>query len=89
MESFSVKLNLATLKCVLEKKKNKAGDLVDCLVIPLEANRLFKGEKGGIYLDLNAWPTDPAKRIAGSLDTHIVKQQFPKEEFAAMTFRMN
>ena len=64
MDSFSVKLNLAVLKCAIQKQKNKAGDMIDCLIIPIELNRLFKGDKGGVYLDLNAWPTDPAKRIA-------------------------
>jgi len=51
---------------------------VECLVIPLEKNSLFKGTKG-IYLDIIAFEIDPAKRNAESKDTHLVKQSFPKE----------
>ena len=57
---------------------------VEVLIIPIEKNKLFKGEKG-IYLDLIAFEVDPAKRNGDSKDTHLVKQSFSKEVRDKMT----
>src|SRR4030042_3150135 len=77
MNRISGKLNLLNLHGVVKMIKGKSG-MVECLVIPLEINSLFKGEKG-IYLDIIAFEIDPAKRSAESKDTHLVKQSFPKD----------
>jgi len=82
---LSVKLNLATLKCVVKPQTNKAGQQVDCLIIPIDVNNIFRGEKGGMYLDLTAFPIDPTKRHADSKDSHLVKQIFPKEVYEKWT----
>lgn len=82
---MSVKINLATLKCVVKPQTNKAGQQVDCLVIPIDVNKLFRGEKGGIYLDMTAFPIDPAKRHADSKDSHLLKISYPKEVYEAMS----
>lgn len=57
---------------------------IECLVIPIEKNRLFRGDKG-IYLDIVGFEIDPAKRNANSKDTHILKQSFSKEVREAMS----
>lgn len=54
--------------------------MVECLIIPLESNYLFKGEKG-IYLDLSAFELKEKKDNR----THLIKQQLPKDVFKAMT----
>jgi len=54
--------------------------MVECLIIPLEPNHLFKG-KSGVYLDLTAFELKEKKENK----THLIKQQFPKEVFKAMT----
>ena len=82
MSRISGKLNLLNLYGVVKMIKGQLG-LVECLVIPLEKNNLFKGEKG-IYLDIIAFEIDPAKRNAESKDTHLVKQSFSKEIREAM-----
>jgi hypothetical protein len=61
--------------------KGKLGP-VECIVLPIEVNKLFKGEKG-IYLDLIAFEIENPKE--GSKDTHLVKQSFSKEEREKMT----
>jgi hypothetical protein len=83
------KLNLLQLHAVRKTLKGKDGD-VDCLVLPIEKNHLFVGEKG-IYLDLIAFevknpqdrPLPDGKVIPG--DTHLVKQSLPKELREKMT----
>jgi len=77
MGRISGKLNLLQLHAVRKMITGKLG-AVECLVIPIEKNKLFVGEKG-IYLDLIAFEIDPAKRNAESKDTHLVKQSFSKE----------
>ena len=83
MGRISGKLNLLQLNAVRKVITGQLGP-VECLVIPIEKNKLFVGEKG-IYLDLIAFEIDPAKRNAESKDTHLVKQSFSKEVREAMS----
>lgn len=53
----------------------KNGQLKRCLVIPIEENHLYEGEKG-IYADFIAWEMRE-KKENGS--THLIKQSLPKE----------
>jgi hypothetical protein len=75
------KLNLLNLTVARQMVKGKMGE-VDCLVIPIEKNKLFVGEKG-IYLDLIAFEIKEQKE--GRTDTHLVKQSFSKAEREKMT----
>lgn len=79
MANLNIKLNLQNLICACRLEKGTAGP-VECLIIPLEKNHLFKGEKG-VYLDLTAFELKEAK----DKKTHLIKQQLPKEVFKAMT----
>ena len=83
MSRISGKLNLLQLHAVRKMITGQLGP-VECLVIPIEKNKLFVGKKG-IYLDLIAFEIDPAKRNAESKDTHLVKQSFSKEVREAMS----
>ena len=69
------KLNLATLDHVVMKKKGKDDKEIECIVIPIEKNNLFKSEKGNIYLDIIAFELKEPKHG----DTHLVKQSLPKK----------
>ena len=77
MSRISGKINLLQLFAVRKMINGQAG-LTECLVIPIEKNKLFIGEKG-VYLDLIAFEIDPAKKKADSKDTHLIKQSFSKE----------
>jgi hypothetical protein len=79
MSNLNIKLNLQNLKCAVRTEKSASG-LVECIIIPIEQNYLFKGEKG-IYLDLTAFELKEPKEKK----THLIKQQLPKEVFKAMT----
>lgn len=79
MSNLNIKLNLQNLNCAVRTEKSKSG-LVECIIIPIEQNYLFKGEKG-IYLDLTAFELKEPK----DKKTHLIKQQLPKEVFKAMT----
>ena len=46
-----------------------------CLVIPIEENHLYEGEKG-IYADFIAWEMREKKENGA---THLIKQSLPKE----------
>ena len=75
MSNIGGKLDLTQLIHVKTKKKNKAGEEIDCIVIPVQTNNLFQGEKGNVYIDLIAFPLKEAKDYA----THLVKQSLPKD----------
>jgi len=82
MSRISTNLNLLQLHAVRKMITGQLGP-VECLVIPIEKNKLFVGEKG-IYINLIGFEIDPEKRNADSKDTHLVKQSFKKEVREAM-----
>jgi hypothetical protein len=75
------KINLLNLFAVRQMQKGKDGE-VECLVIPIEKNKLFVGEKG-VYLNIVAFEIRDQK--PDRKDTHLVKQSFSKEIREAMT----
>lgn len=81
MSNISIKLNLRQLKSHVMNMAGKSGP-VQCLIIPIDANNLFRGEKG-IYIDLQAY--ELKERKDGQKDTHLVKQSLPKEVFDVLT----
>lgn len=76
MGNISSKINLAALKnaTILKMGKNKD---VDCLVIPIEQNHLYKSEKGAVYLDMQGFELKSKRE--GSKDTHMIVQSLPKD----------
>lgn len=74
--NFKLKLNLATLVHQITEIEGKK-----CIIIPIEENDLYEGEKGALYLSLIG-------REASGLrydKTHIVKQSFSKEFYHNMS----
>jgi hypothetical protein len=68
-------INLAAFEKATILKMGKTQ--VDCIVIPLEANDLkMAGDKGGVYLNIVAFPMKELKEYA----THIIKQSVSKEQ---------
>jgi hypothetical protein len=82
MSNISIKINLAALKAVRRSEKGTSG-MVDCLIIPVENNYLFKGKNGALYLDVIAF--ELKNRKEGQNDTHLLKQSLPSEVFKKMT----
>ncbi len=82
MANISIKLNLTQLKSVKKVMKRKDGSQVECLVLPIDSNNLFRGEKG-LYIDLTA--IEIKNKVGDSKDTHLVKQSFDKETYNAMS----
>lgn len=80
--NISTKINLAGLKNATIIKLGKNKD-VDCIVIPIAENHLYRSEKNAVYLDLQGFEYKSQK--ADSKDTHLVKQSLPKEAFSKMT----
>jgi hypothetical protein len=80
--NITAKINLRQLKSHVMKMKSKSGENIDCIILPIEQNHLFKGEKG-IYLDLQGY--ELKERREGQKDTHLVKQNLPKEVYDSMT----
>ena len=56
----------------------KAGSKV--LIIPIEENKIVETEKGGLYFNFIAFPSDKIKDM-----THSIKQSFKKEDREAMS----
>jgi hypothetical protein len=82
MGNISIKINLTQFKSVLMPLPNKNGVLLNCVVLPIEANHFFKGEKG-VYCDLIAFELKQKKE--GIKDTHSIKQSFSKEFLEALS----
>lgn len=74
------KLTLTKLKSVVRKMKNKKGEMIDCLIIPIKENDLFYSKKGSVFLDIVAFENDKFKEW-----THSVKQSVPSEKYKVMT----
>jgi hypothetical protein len=77
MSRISGKINLMNLVATRKILTGQNGP-TECLVIPIEKNKLFVGDKG-VYLDLIAFEIDPEKRNTDSRDSHLLKQSFSKE----------
>lgn len=82
MGNVSTKINLAALKNAAIIKSGKNND-VECIIIPIAHNHLFRSEKGAVYLDLQGFELKNKKE--DSKDTHLVKQSLPKDVFNKMT----
>lgn len=81
MSKFTLKLNLLALKNAAVTRLKGAQETKLCLVIPIDDNHLFVGEKG-VYLDLTAFELRETGR---SGDTHLLKQSLPKQAYKAMS----
>ena len=82
MANISIKLNLKQLKHIEKELPGKDGKKVKCLIIPVVENRIFEGEKGS-YLDITA--IEIKNKTGDSKDTHLLKQNFAKEIYEAMS----
>jgi hypothetical protein len=85
MSRITTKINLAGLNHARKMMKGQNGE-IECLVIPINANKLFVGEKG-VYLDLIGFEMkEPQKNEKGNIvATHVVKQSFSKEHLDSLT----
>ena len=80
MAMIGGKLNLTALHHVLMTKKGQSGQ-IEGVFIPIEKNKLFKSDKGNVYLDIVGFEiANPQYE-----DTHLVKQSIPKAEREKMT----
>lgn len=79
-DKISVKLNLAAFKHTVQMMKGANGADIEVLVIPVNANHLFKGTKG-MYADLSGFPLKEPK----DNNTHLLKQSLPKEVYSKQT----
>ena len=81
MAKFTLKLNLLALKNAAVTRLKGAQETKLCLVIPIEDNRLYVGDKG-VYLDLTAFELRETGRHG---DTHLLKQSLPKQAYKSMS----
>lgn len=83
------KINLAALPSHKIASFAQAGskETIECIVIPIKKNHLYKSEKGNVYLDIVAFKLkEPMKDDDGAVQqTHLVKQSLPKEVRASMS----
>lgn len=78
--NYFIKLNLLKLKGAAVVNITGKTATKKCLVIPIDDSGLFPGEKG-IYADITAWE----KREIRGKDTHLLRQNFPREMYDTMT----
>jgi len=82
MGNISIKLNLKQLKHVEREMTGKNGKKIRVLVIPVDKNNLFEGDKG-TYLDITA--IEIKNKKGDSKDTHLLKQNVSKEIYEIMS----
>jgi hypothetical protein len=81
MTRINFQINLSSLKSVTQWMKGKTGP-VECLIIPIDANYLYRG-KNGLILDGTGFEIRSPKE--GQKNTHIGKQSLPKEVYETLT----
>ncbi len=87
MTNFNAKLNLMKLSRAGIMQIQGRGEVLRCLVIPVEENHLFvstdeaTNRPKAAYLDLSAWELQNPKYE----ETHMIKQSLPKEVREQMT----
>lgn len=87
MTNFNAKLNLMKLSRATITQIQGRGEVLRCLVIPVEENHLFvsvdeqTNRPKSAYLDLTAWEMQNPKYE----ETHMIKQSLPKEVREQMT----
>lgn len=86
MDNFNAKLNLLKLKRAGVMQIQGRGEVLRCLVIPIEENNIFvstddNNRPKAAYLDLTAWALQNPKYD----ETHMIKQSLPKEVREKMT----
>ena len=83
------KISLAALSShkIAKFAQKGSNEKIECIVLPIKKNHLFKSEKGNVYLDIVAFKLKkPMVDEDGAIQqTHLVKQSLPKEVRAAMT----
>jgi hypothetical protein len=79
MQRINLKIDLTKLHSVTQFQKGKSGP-VECIIIPIEENYLFRG-KSGIYLDMTAFEIKERKEN----QTNLIKQSLPKEVYETLT----
>jgi hypothetical protein len=82
MGNISIRLNLRQLSHVEREMTGNDGQKLKVLIIPIEENKLYVGEKG-VYLDITA--IEIKNKVGDSKDTHLLKQSFAKEVYEAMS----
>lgn len=82
MENVNIKINLAALKHIELKVRDRNGNEVQGIFLPYDKNKIFVGTKVR-SLELIGFPIK--NRKSDSKETHIIKQSFSKEEREKMT----
>lgn len=80
MSNFGIKLDLLKLKGAAVTELQTPTGVKRCLVIPVDENNIFVGQKG-VYLDLCAFEMKNPQYEA----THTIKQSLPKAVRDSMT----
>jgi hypothetical protein len=83
MSNFTTNTNLLKLKNAFVKKmKNKKGEMIDVVIIPIAMNNLFMSDKG-VYLEQQGF--ELKERKADAKETHLLKQSLPKAIYNTLT----
>ena len=80
MSNITGSINLRAFKnSFIETRKNKSGQAVKCVTIPLEPNYLSETDKGNVYVNVSAWPRKNPPTNEKDKSTHIVNHDPGKE----------
>jgi len=81
--NIGISIDLCAFKSVIEKKKNQAGQQVDCIVIPIEANnlKLSTDNNGKPHVNVYGFgnPRTQPSKFENDKSTHILNHDPGKE----------
>jgi hypothetical protein len=77
---ISAKINLRQLKSHVMTMKTKSGEPIECVVLPIEQNHIFKSEKS-LFLDFQLYELREKRED----QTHLIKQNFSKVYYDSLS----
>jgi hypothetical protein len=75
------KINLAQFEHAIMEIPSKDGSKIECVVIPIEKNNIFKSDKGNLFIDFGT--KNKPENFKGEF-THFIKQSVNKTKYLEM-----
>jgi len=75
------KINLAQFEHAIKEFPTKEGGKIECIIIPIEKNNIFKSDKGNLFVDFGT--KDKPENFKGEF-THFMKQSVNKMKYEEM-----
>lgn len=80
------KINLAQFEHIIKELPTKDGGKIECIIIPIVKNHIFKSQKGNLFVDFGT--KYKPENFKGEF-THFMKQSVNKTDYEEMKAKGN